>query len=375
MLIRFTLLAGIVAVLSACSTPYSPPVVVHGDAQEFDGIVELIGGSSQDFPLDVVLVHGMCSKDENWPVQTIGKIVQAIDSNVEPDTADLVFSKRRETIPVIEESMPLAGGTVRFIVPIWGSMTVSLKKNELAYDNTGEPTDCSSPGECRPTRASVNGWVKDKLLNDCLADVTIYQGSSDVAVDLRREMRNVIERVLAKPRNHSRSIVLIAESLGSKIVFDALNSILGEKKGEEKKAVLNQFAAVFMAANQLPILGLAERHTVAAFAAARDDPDARGDSLQRFLQKISPSLKDETGKSNESLLLTAFTDPNDLLSYRLQPSRYAGDCVKVADVLVSNDATFLGLLERPDTAHLNYLTNPDVASRIACGQPRSSKCK
>jgi hypothetical protein len=42
---------------------------------------------------------------------------------------------------------------------------------------------------------------------------------------------------------------------------------------------------------------------------------------------------------------------------------------------VSNDRTWLGLIENPVTAHLDYLANPDVGAMIACGQPRVAGCR
>jgi len=47
----------------------------------------------------------------------------------------------------------------------------------------------------------------------------------------------------------------------------------------------------------------------------------------------------------------------------------------VADVLAFNDKTYLGLLERPDTAHTGYMANPDVTTAIACGKPKSAHCR
>jgi hypothetical protein len=68
------------------------------------------------------------------------------------------------------------------------------------------------------------------------------------------------------------------------------------------------------------------------------------------------------------LTLVVLTDPNDLLAYRLLPSWYAGSDVRVADVLVSNQSTYLGLLENPFTAHTSYLQNPDVAALSHAGR-------
>jgi len=48
--------------------------------------------------------------------------------------------------------------------------------------------------------------------------------------------------------------------------------------------------------------------------------------------------------------------------------------VAVADVLVSNDSSWLGLIENPMTADLDYLANPGVGTIIACGHPRITGC-
>jgi hypothetical protein len=98
------------------------------------------------------------------------------------------------------------------------------------------------------------------------------------------------------------------------------------------------------------------------------------DSLQRFLdlRRRQPNRRTE---ALQRLAVVAFTDPNDLLSYRLLPARYTAPDVAVADVLVSNDSSWLGLVENPMTAHLDYLANPDVGTMIACGFPSERFCR
>jgi hypothetical protein len=128
-----------------------------------------------------------------------------------------------------------------------------------------------------------------------------------------------------------------------------------------------------MAGNQLPILGLAEQSAAAQRAIATQDMRV-ADALQRFLElrRRQPNRRADT---LQRLAVVAFTDPNDLLSYRLLPARYAAPDVAVADVLVSNDSTWLGLIENPVTAHLDYLANPDVGTMIACGYPPVAFCR
>jgi hypothetical protein len=168
---------------------------------------------------------------------------------------------------------------------------------------------------------------------------------------------------------------VVAESLGSKILFDALSTML--ESGQPRTQALGQQAArrlglLFMAGNQLPILALAEQDI-------EHRPDSHSaaalDALQRFLELRRRQSSAPRAEPVASLAVVAFTDPNDLLSYRLLPARYAAPDVAVADVLASNARTWLGLIENPVSAHLDYLANPDVAGMIACGHPRAAHCR
>ena len=69
------------------------------------------------------------------------------------------------------------------------------------------------------------------------------------------------------------------------------------------------------------------------------------------------------------MTVVAFSDPNDLLSYRIIPARLGEDMkeFRVINVLVSNDTTYFGYVERPDTAHCGYPWNPYVFGMLARG--------
>jgi hypothetical protein len=172
-------------------------------------------------------------------------------------------------------------------------------------------------------------------------------------------------------------LMLVTESLGSKVTFDALAEMVeGSASPQSKSAgdsAVARLGLVMMGANQLPILGLADQSVDVAGARISAAGSAPQDALTRLLRLADrPKL---TQSSFSKLSLVAFTDPNDLLSYRLQASRYASPKVDVPDVLVSNDSTYFGFLERPDTAHTGYRSNAAVASLIACGKPKSAKCR
>lgn len=356
------------ALLAACSTPYNAPVVVH-DSAPFPGIATAVAQDSTR-QVDVVLVHGMCSHDASWARGAMDNITSTIRTNTEAQVQPLAAASR---IQVIERSDHAAGGTVHFHSLVWSPMSAALKQ-QLDYDNTGTPTDCSEAGECKPKRAHYNGKLKDSLLNDCLSDAMIYQGQSNAA--MKQAMIDAVSRVLeqAGKRPDSAPLIVVAESLGSKLLFDALSDMLEPdapgRTHELGQAAARRMAIVFMVGNQLPILGLAEQQANPGVA-----PMGPPDSLQRFLalRRMAAQMP-KRSESLSKLAVVAFTDPNDLLSYRLMPSRYAGPDVVVADVLVSNSSTWFGLLADPFAAHLNYLQNKDVGAMIACGWPRSKLC-
>jgi hypothetical protein len=380
MLLRWIAALCAACALSGCSTPYRLPVFVYGGA-EFQGIAGVIEKSGSQ-PVDVVMVHGMCTNTSATVNAAIDGLLTALDSNIPPaPPAEVKALAETNEIQIVKRQATIGGVPVRFSALVWSPLTTPLKQ-QLAYDMTGEPTDCSVAGECKPRRAKFNGQFKDGLLNDCLADVMIYQGISRKAI--REKMVEAITQVVDQSDAQARAdgtepgtLVLVAASLGSKISFDALDEMVHRKApGRHRSAgesAVRRLGLIFMEANQLPILGLADQEIESAAARSSAAPAAPEDSLQRILQlKANRQLN---AISLTSLTLVAFTDPNDLLSYRLQPSRYAVPGVAVADVLVSNDTTYFGRIERPDRAHTGYSANPAVTSLISCGHPKSALCK
>jgi hypothetical protein len=338
----------------ACTMPYRPAVAVHGSAS-FTGRAALL---AQRQPLDIVLVHGMCTHDLSWAHATVDAVMAGLEPGYVPAPHAAQASVPGE-IQVIRRDEAARGVPVHFSALVWSPLTAGLKR-ELEDDKTGTPTDCGAAGACKPLRATLNGRLKDMLLDDCLADAVIYQGASHDAMRARM-MAALADAVTPDAPG---PLVLIAESLGSKMTFDALVAMLGPDAPPRQNAaaanVAVRLAQVFMGSNQLPLLGLADRQPGLAVRAVRKD------ALQDFLT-LRRGIARTLVREPAPLTLVAFTDPNDLLSYRLQATRYAGAGVKVADVLVSNRSTLFGLIEDPYGAHLGYRDNPDVARLIVCG--------
>ena len=364
---------GLVIWLAGCSTPYRPPVVVY-DSDSFPGINGLI--KNNEGPLDVLLVHGMCTHDSGWAHQAIDGIAKKIDPNyIRPETSPESPAAARQ-IQIVTQTSELAGAKVRLTALVWSPLTADLKQ-QLAYDKTGTYTDCSVAGNteenCKPRRSRFNGQLKDGLLNDCLADAMIYAGVSHEAI--RDAMASTLEQVLgASSDNQAGKLVFISESLGSKILYDALNSMLTQEPDSKKHTVaaraVSQLGVIFMGANQLPMLNLARQNALAATTLVA--PALPADSLAGLLElrRRQPGPKAVT-----RLAIVAMTDPNDLLSYRLQRSRYASVDVDVANVLVSNRRTWLGLIEEPYGAHTGYLDNPEVEQLLMTGWEREASAR
>lgn len=378
MSLRLVLAFMVSGLLGACTTPYSPPVAVRGSAP-FLGLAEIVHRAGGD-PVDVLYVHGMCSHSEADVFGTIEALAKAIDARIAAPATQLRAATVPDTdIQLITLRTNIGVAQLRFAALRWSPLTLPLKR-QLDFDLTAPPTDCATADECKPQRARLNGAMKNGLLNDCLADAVIYEGDSRSAMrgQMKLAIAHAAGRLLATPVEPRRSLVLITHSLGSKLVFDALADMAAQGPASAEARIAAQLRAqldqIFMVSNQLPLLGLANQIIpVPGRSASASAVDPARDSLAQFLPlwRAARASKD----ARTPITVVALSDPNDLLSYSLRASRYASHEVPIADVLVSNKATILGLLQRPDTTHTGYLANPEVIDEIACGRPRSALCK
>lgn len=361
----------LLTLLVGCSTPYNGPVVVH-DSAPFPGIANVIAQDPAR-PVDVVMVHGMCTHDRTWALSTMDTIVGSIDANYRPKPLAKQATAAGQ-IEVVERTDQVGGGTVRFRALVWSPLVAQLKQ-QLAYDDTGRPTDCSKEGECKPKRAYFNGKLKDWLLNDCLSDAMIYQGQSQPLIKqaMVETLTKLLEDSERRDDKQAPPLVVVAESMGSKVMFDALSDMMRPEAPahmhELAQRAARRMVIIFMIGNQLPILGLADQQ-IGRLAAPH-----KADALQRFLELRRAQQRVPNSDAISKLAVVAFTDPNDMFAYRLLPTRYKAPDVAIADVLVSNAPTWLGMIENPFDAHLDYLHNSGVGGIVACGWPRSTACR
>jgi hypothetical protein len=314
----------------------------------------------------VLFVHGICTHcEEGWISAGWDKMMKGYFPS------ETMTSGPKQTVgpvQIIDHEYQIGSNKISGRFLIWSPLTTA-DKAKLNYDNL--PTDSPRPGEFAWKRAKINGELKATLLNDCLADAVIYAGYR--GTEIQEAMQNAICAALdGTPgvgtctfpptyRHGNRRIVIVTESLGSRMVFDAISALKidAQRKGttasfEEAVAPITQ---IYMLANQLPILALARPAPVQA-ASTTDASTSPTPALATALSVLSEARVYHQGRHPDEpqtpkLTLVAFTDPNDLLSYRLRQNDPAvsGTDTRVANVITSDDTTYFGQVENPLTAH------------------------
>lgn len=419
-------LISLAAILVACSKPYLTPFVKAGEGapSEFVGIQQLLDRSPKQH-LDVIFAHGMCTHNKDWAKKSIGELgIRLGARNIDIHSVAVPESK----IEVWKASLDLPGSKqVNVSAIVWSPVVKNLKM-QLCYDQSTRSPECKNlpqsekPNDYPYERTAWNGAGKSGLLDDCLADALIYQGRArgDISKQLQRailvavtpETQALTEEVaIGNAAMRHDDLVLITSSLGSKMFFDAIIELLKGTMAQKAAAesTFKRITQVFMAANQIPILSLADQPLTSSgtepaklsmLVPAKPviiegqpvDIKARNPTEHVYSQDALGTLYEEYGKemavnrregilkfnmSNEVIkpgaLVIALSDPNDLLSYTLTDSTYKTK-YPVIDVIVSNGYSYMGKAENPALAHLGYLDTENFLDVIVCGIPKNA-CK
>ncbi|XHS77488.1 hypothetical protein ACFJGW_17450 [Burkholderiaceae bacterium UC74_6] len=376
-----------------------------------------------------------------------------------------VYMAKREYVldlPVKPDQTPVRI-EIQAIEITWSPLTQWVKRLQLSYDarkamgdspcsvQVSEPT-----GLPAPERMYGNQVIKEETLDLRLSDAILYVGSYGPLME-----KGVAEALCHAVTGNNRPetckwpsqaqedadpyrYMFVTHSLGSRIVYDLLlnmqgyetttrrngidNEVLRDAKPFTQK-MLSQINGVYMMANQLPLLGLANfgpltRATGGAVAYAAEEvrldshgniilpeslPDPNIDkpkplatvfqhtdgapsfnllgiedcnqpfqaiALSRDLHEAAIEVMDARTRRNApqaNFSIVAFNDTNDLLTWHL-PNWYAGinqgNCapsLDIANVFVKNTWQLPALLEFPTDAHVGYFKNPAVWQAIACG--------
>jgi len=341
--------------LLSCTAPYRV-AILEQPAQSFDGVLDF----AADRDVRVLWIHGMCTHPTDWALErhqtfaaALGSTQTLLDIPVRPGPKRITFKDRVNNHQI----------ETRYL--LWSPLSAEAKKT-LFFD---APPGERPGGQFEHTRAKFNNALKVGLINDCFADAVIYTGTAGNPIRrwVYQELCSALGGSVSGPLSCNvpndavaTPLVAVSESLGSKILFDAVEQILSQRNTFARARMRTSLQLIFMKANQLPLLDTATFHQNVSpstvLRVARMLTSGRGMKANRVTGRLEPPVR-----------IVAFTDPNDLLSYRLPPEAFSPQNVGVSNVIVSNDDTYFGLIERPDTAHCGYAWNPFVLGTIVHG--------
>ena len=285
-----------------------------------------------------------------------------------PDPMALAYGAQLYTVTLSD-----ATRRVQFSAVIRSPISSEAKKT-LCYDVNQVTSMCTASASfSKDHRAYLNGYGKSAILDDLLSDATLYIGDEG-GRRIREAVEDALLRALstdgttlaqleagAVATSKSEPLFVVSESLGSKIIIDSLQELETNKKAAEfAKNTRSHTGALFLLANQVPLLNLGARGN-----STSGTPDAYA-HLKAFATARTSS-RQEHSLAQVPIHIVAFSDPNDLLTYQLPKDSLSRDDAIIINIIVSNDATYLWLIESPAAAHENYILTILVADAIAHG--------
>lgn len=258
-------------VLCGCSTPQ-----VIG---KFQGLKTIQSVSDN---LHIILVHGISKHDPGWSGDFYAKLAESLGiKDVDEDAwrkcifidgkgmlGDLsnCASASEGTLPKdgvlksVTLHVPDTKKTVTITEVTWSPITTALKQKLLAYDKV---CDVSK------SRAWANKFLRENLVDDSFSDALAYVGEPG------ERIRDVVWKGICYSMTgkltdgeacdlgqDNHRFAFITHSLGSRIVFDALHvgedRLLQTKKYAAIAEVSSNTVALYMLANQLPLLEMAD---------------------------------------------------------------------------------------------------------------------
>jgi hypothetical protein len=366
---RLCMIVGLVA-LGGCTRPYERPIVALGSTYDagvaFPGLLDLVQSAKEKNkkPPQILWTHGMCTHRLDWVEDRSARLATAIgDSANRPSDKSTADGQ----LNLIERQFQTPAGALSSTFVLWSPMTTPLKRL-LLNDRPGTDPSFEFPYK----RATLNGKLKTDFMNDCFSDAVIYLGPNGDG--MRAAFKVAVCSVLGgaysqdkgcdvSQADPDRPIAIVTESLGSKFVFDAVRAVWEETRGPARQQLARRLSAistVYLMSNQIPLLDLAGFPKDSTNRA-----DLAGSSLDGFLSVMRAA---RSSSRREPLTVVAFSDPNDLLSYRIMPATVTlPEATTLVNVTVSNADTYFGYLENPLDAHCGYAWNAQVIALLTKG--------
>ena len=244
-------------------------------------------------------------------------------------------------------------------------------------------------------RPVVNQVIRDTL-DENLSDAVLYARGFDGNI-IGKTASHALELFYtgeldpdqgdaAGTKRHSAPTVFLTESLGSIILAEAMTAHVRDLAPGHRRSgmrdVLRNLRTVYMMANQIALLDMPVPDpkgnvipSLQADEAAMNSGSAEKHGVFRSFIDSRKSLvagTDEAGAvaarpRAAPLLVAAFSDLYDDLSYRVSTDSLPESDAKVDNFYPRNSANVLGIFENPDTAHTGYGANPDVVRVVMEG--------
>lgn len=355
--------------LGACSTPYRHAQLRPNDAS-FSGIDAALASTQPPAPgqVNVLLIHGMGTHTTQWALSLMTQVSQALSFHWEgplPVPANLPNGALLYQVELSDKTRVAHVAAI-----LWSPITADAKK-ALCYDATQVTPACTAADALsKDKRAKINAELKNQLMDDAMSDVTFYMNDSG-GERIRKGIEDALLRTLsnegmtlaslstgAVPTAKTVPLFIISESLGSKIIVDSLQEFESDQRTQAfAEQARGNIHSLFLLANQIPLLNL-------GLVDSNGQPDP-----YLHLKKLAHERHNyrKNRLPEKPLQVVAFSDPNDLLTYQLQPNALPPGEATISNVVVSNDCTWFGLFENPDTAHTSYFETNPVVNAIAHG--------
>ncbi len=373
-----------------------PICLVNAEKQSGIGQALATRDARKNEQVKVLMVHGIGEQLPGYSARLQAKLVAALDLPV-------IAGHFRE----IEMLVPPNWGLPPFEGPIghlrihrfrnrdetrevlfyeltW-SMITAAKKRQLDFDNSYEFSF---------RRAPLNASLKT-FFNSSIPDPLIYLGESQLYIQAavsqalcwmtKGDWDTLPDRVTtycdadhpnAPTQLAQDHLAVVTHSLGSRIALDSLQLIARSEArfespnyGNLRAALRDKELPIYMLANQLPLLQM-----------GFPTPPLVG-QLDAFCRPDGARFKE---RYYRRLNITAFSDPNDILSYAIAP-RFGDDfvdsrtCPQFNDVLVNVAAVqslpVVGGIANPLNAHNDYEVDQRVVDLMVwgIGQPETTE--
>jgi hypothetical protein len=328
----------------------------------FDGLNAAASRSnSASGTLRILFVHGMGDHQPGYSQPLMQGIATRLNLSNTGVSRKITIRKESHDYGEINISNYSSsdGKNVRAYELTWSVTTHDLKKRQFASDAT-----------YASDRVLVNRILKEKLIDDALADPVLYIGGyrSHMQFPIMRAIEAILHDYQARDE-----LAIITQSLGSYMCYDTLlrmskgEKIMGEREysADLVQDLIGHTNYVFMLANQLPLLELSEVSNPVPVPRASNTAVK---ALAKIRRQNKPKIRPQQPPAPVALHLVAFSDPNDLLSYPLDRNSVSDNTIEYSNVIVSVErSAILGVFAWPTTAHTGHEKSKVVMDLLAFG--------